>query len=108
VEGQALRDRARQFADFDCIVIGASFDTTEEILAFATAQRLGYPLLSDIDRSVGAAYDVLRPPDHRYAAYPQRFSYLIDPHGFIRRAYEVTDVEGHADVVLHDLAELQR
>lgn len=89
-------------------MLGASFDTVEENRDFATAQRFTSPLLSDVDQSVGAAYDVLRPAAHQYASYPQRLSYLIDPHGFIQRAYAVTDVEGHADVVLQDLAELQR
>ena len=89
-------------------MLGASFDTPEENLEFATAQGFDYPLLSDVDQSAGAAYDVLRPAGHRYASYPQRFSYLIDPHGIIQRAYEVTDVEGHADAVLQDLAELRR
>ena len=89
-------------------MLGASFDTPAENLEFATAQGFGYPLLSDVDQLVGVAYDVLRPAGHRYASYPRRLSYLIDPHGFIQRAYEVTDVEGHADAVLQDLAELNR
>ena len=108
MQGQALRDRASRFADLDCVVLGASFDTVEENRAFADAQGFDYPLLSDVDQSAGAAYDVLRPSGHRYAAFPLRHSYLIDPLGVIRRAYDVVEVDAHADLVLQDLAELQR
>jgi thioredoxin-dependent peroxiredoxin len=80
----------------------------EENRAFAEAQGFDYPLLSDLDRAVGAAYDVLRPAGYRYASFPRRHSYLIDPGGIIRRSYDVVDVEAHADLVLRDLAELQQ
>jgi len=89
-------------------VLGASFDTPEENKAFADAQGFGFPLLSDVDRNVGRAYEVVRAPDERYADFPERRSYLIDPDGVIRRVYSVTDVTAHADEVLADLAELRR
>lgn len=84
-------------------MLGASFDTPEENRAFAEAQGFEYRLLGDVDRAVGAAYDVKRAPDDRYADYPERVSYLIDPDGIIRTVYEVADVAAHAAVVLHDL-----
>ena len=88
-------------------MLGASFDTPEDNRAFAEAERFGYRLLSDVDRSVGAAYEAARPPDDPYASVPKRISYLIDPEGVIQRAYEVTDKAGHADEVLSDLATLR-
>lgn len=51
---------------------------------------------------------MVRPPDHQYADYPERFSYLIERGGSIVRSYAVTDVAGHAAEVLADLALLQR
>jgi peroxiredoxin Q/BCP len=89
------------------VILGASFDTPAENKAFADEQEFGYRLLSDADRRVGTAYDVVRPPDDKFAALPQRVSYLIDPEGTIQRAYAVTDVAGHADEVLADLGSLQ-
>jgi thioredoxin-dependent peroxiredoxin len=84
-------------------VLGASFDSPAENKVFRDTQSFAYRLLSDVDRSVGAAYQVLRPPDHKYAEYPERFSYLIDPSGVIAKNYDVTDVGGHAEQVLVDL-----
>jgi peroxiredoxin Q/BCP len=107
VEGRALRDRADAFEKAGCVVLGASFDTPEENRQFAEDQSFGFPLLSDVDRAVGRAYEVARPEGDQYAAFPMRVSYLIDPDGLIRRAYAVSDVKGHADDVLADLAALQ-
>ena len=88
-------------------MLGASFDTPEENKAFADAESFGFPLLSDVDRSVGTVYGATRPPDDEYASMPRRVSFLIDPDGVIRRTYEVKDTAGHADTVLADLAELR-
>lgn len=107
MEGQALRDSADRLAQLNCIVLGASFDSVEENRAFAEAQEFPFSLLSDQDHSVGASYQVERRPGHRYRDFPERFSYLIDPAGVIRRSYDVADVAGHADDVIADLEALQ-
>jgi peroxiredoxin Q/BCP len=88
-------------------VLGASFDPPEANKAFADAEGFGFRLLSDVDRAVGTAYGVLRPPDDQYASMPTRVSFLIDPDGVIRRTYEVKDTAAHADEVLADLATLR-
>lgn len=107
MQGQALRDSADRFAAADCIVLGASFDTLAANRDFASQQQFEYRLLADVDRSVGAEYQVVRDPDDQYASFPRRVSYLIDPHGIIQRSYAVTDVAGHAEHVLADLSDLQ-
>ena len=56
---------------------------------------------------VGTAYEAVRAPDHKFANFPERHSYLIDPSGTIRKAYDVTDLAGHGDEVLKDLAVLK-
>ena len=63
-------------------------------------------MLSDVDRRVGRAYEVLRDGNDQYSGFAQRISYLIGPDGGIRRTYHVADVAGHADQVLADLAAL--
>lgn len=107
MQSQGLRDRSEAFAALDCVILGASFDTVAENLAFAEGQRLPFRLLSDVDRSMGAAYDVVRPAGDRLSAYPERVAYLIDPQGRIARSYAVSDVAGHAELVLADLERLR-
>lgn len=105
MEGQGLRDRFDDFTARNAVVFGASFDTPEENRAFADDQEYPFLLLS-ADRTIGAMWDVARPADDRFADFARRYSYLIDPAGTIRRAYDVTDVAGHADAVLADLDRL--
>lgn len=106
MQGQGLRDRSDDFRAADCLILGASFDPPAENKAFAEAQGFGYPLLSDTDRRVGQAYEVVRAPDEDYADYALRIAYLIDPDGMIRHSYLVTDVAGFAGQVLTDLGAL--
>jgi len=85
------------------VILGASFDTPEENLAFAEAQGFPYRLLSDVDRTVGQTYGVVRPAGDDYADYPLRHAYLINPDGVIYRSYDVKDVTAHASEVIADL-----
>lgn len=66
-----------------------------------------YKLLSDEDRKVGEAYHTTFPPDHQFAAFPKRISYLIDPSGNIVKGYKVTDIPAHPDEMLRDLESAQ-
>lgn len=93
-------------ASLGAVILGASFDTVEENRAFAEAQEFPFRLLSDPDHRVGAAFGVERPASDAYAAYPRRFSFLVDPDGIVRAVYDVTDVRTHADDVLADLRAL--
>ena len=85
------------------MILGASFDTIEENKAFADAEGFPYRLLSDPNKTAGERYEVVRAPDHQFANFPERFSYLIDPSGVIHAAYNVTDVAGHPQHVLDDI-----
>lgn len=64
---------------------------------------LSYRLLSDEDKKVGEAYQTTFPPDHQFAAFPKRISYLIDPEGKIVKGYKVTDIPAHPEEMLKDL-----
>ena len=106
MQGQALRDSAEAFAERNCVILGASFDTPEENRSFRDTQGFPFTLLSDVDRSVGSAYGVVR-TDGPYVDYPHRYSFLIDPGGVVRRSYDVDDVARHAALVLADLDTLR-
>lgn len=88
-------------------MFGASFDNAADNKAFAEAQGFSYPLLSDVDKTVGETYGVVRDPDHKFANFPERHSYLINPEGIVVAAYDVTDVAEHGAEVLKTLAEQQ-
>lgn len=87
-------------------ILGASFDPPESNRAFAEKHGFPFRLLSDVDTSVGEAYEVKRAPEEPRPQFPKRRTYLIDPDGVIRKAYRVRDIPAHPDEVLRDLAEL--
>ncbi len=89
-------------------MFGISFDVPADNQAFRSKFDFPFSLLSDPDKTVGTAYEVLRDPDDRLAGFAQRISYLIDGEGSIVKTYEVEDPGGHAAEVLADLAAAAR
>ena len=107
MQGQGFRDRSSEFDAEGAVILGASFDTVAENLAFADAQGFTFRLLSDTTREVGEAYGVKKPADEQWADFPRRITYLIDPAGIVQRIYHVTDVAANPDEVLVDIRSLR-
>ena len=84
-------------------MLGISYDTPADNLAFAEAESFPYRLLSDEDRSVSDRYGAAKAADEQWPDFPRRISYLIGPDQRVVRAYEVTDVAAHPQDVLQDL-----
>lgn len=90
-------------------MLGVSFDSVADQKKFAEKEGFPYPLLSDPDKKLGAAYDACRQKGEKYfeAGIPRRISYLISPDGKIAKAYDVEgaglDLAGHAEAVLADI-----
>ena len=97
VQGKGFCSTEPQFAELDAQVIGLSFDPPDENREFAETQGFGFPLLSDVDATVGARYQVTREPDEKFADKPRRISYVIDPDGVIARSYLVENDEAETD-----------
>jgi peroxiredoxin Q/BCP len=87
-------------------IVGISFDVPEDNRAFAEQNGFPFRLLSDVDRTVGEAYETVRAPEEPSSEFAKRRTYLIDPEGVIRRAYRVTDIPAHPEQVLEDFRHL--
>ena len=89
-------------------MVGASFDTVEEQLAFAETESFRFALISDPDKSIERRYHAEREPGEDYYEYglPRRITYLIDPEGDVAAAYDLAgqDLASHAAQVLADIA----
>lgn len=81
-ELSGIRDRLEQFMTFDSEVVAISCDPVYSLRAFADAEGLNFPLLSDFwpHGQVSAAYGVL---DERKGS-PRRSSYVVDKEGVVR------------------------
>jgi peroxiredoxin Q/BCP len=81
-------------------VFGVSFDTAEEIRAFAEKYGFPYRLLCDTERRMGQAFGTIAGEDTRYSA---RHTFLIGPEGDIELALDTSDPAGQAEEILRRL-----
>jgi peroxiredoxin Q/BCP len=95
-----LRGQKEYFDQCSVAVLGASFDSIEDNAAFARKYDFNFPLLCDVQRTLGMAYGACNNPQARHAA---RISVLIDESGKIARIYTQVNPRDHASQVLADL-----
>jgi len=92
-------------------VVGASFDTVAEQKSFVDTEEFPFTLISDTDRTMGAAYEVIRPADQGLDDYPLRITYLLSPDGMIAEVYDLNSskdpLDEHAANLLADIARLK-
>ncbi|WP_017935039.1 peroxiredoxin [Nocardioides sp. Iso805N] len=91
-EMAGIRDRLDEFMTFETETLAISCDPMFALRAFADADGLNFPLLSDFwpHGEVARAYGVL---DERSGA-PRRSSYVIDKQGRVRWAVHNANAEG--------------
>ena len=80
--------------------MGASFDTPEDNAAFARKFSFPFPLICDMDRSIGRAYGAA---EDLAAQYAKRVSCLIDEQGRVLKYYPQVAPREHVAEVLRDL-----
>ena len=87
----SLRDAATSFDDLSVKIYGISLDDVASQAAFAKAQKLAFPLLSDPDGSVAKKYGAMM------GARPmaRRMTFVIDEKGILRHIDEKVDVNSH-------------
>jgi peroxiredoxin len=88
----AVRDRLADFLTFDTEVLAISCDPIHSLRAFADADGLNFPLLSDFwpHGEVARAYDVL----NETTGAPRRSSYVVDRQGVLRWSVHNPTSEG--------------
>ena len=97
-----FRDLAPEFADLHATRLGISMDTVDRQAAFARAQHLDYPLLSDPGGAVARAYGVRRALG---LLRVRRVTFVIDADGkIVARFASERHMGAHAD---HALAALR-
>ncbi len=94
---KALRDSAAEIEAFDVAYFMASVDAPEINKAFAEQNGASFPVLSDADRTVSAAYGVLSE-----RGFANRWTFFIDPEGVVARIdREVDPSTAGTDLVKH-------
>ena len=95
----ALSDRASEFQEFDCEILGCSTDSVFSHWAWLNTPRekngiagTQFPLVSDFTKSVARAYGVL---DEK-SGVSQRGLFIIDPDGVLKYAVVTDDNVGRS------------
>lgn len=83
-EACAFRDSFETFAEAGAQVIGVSSDSVASHGAFASAHRLPFPLLSDVDGAVRRRYGVAK----WLGLLPGRVTFVIDRLGIVRHIFK--------------------
>ncbi len=87
-----------QFEKLGAQILGISPQSVESHEQFSAVHNFSFPLLSDIDKSVGRAYGVLGP-----VGFYKRSVFVVDPNGIVRYAHRAT-----AGLTFRTTAELVR
>ena len=87
-----FRDSLAELSDANAQVVGISVDSPFALKAFAEAQRLQFPLLSDFNKETAEAYGVLNPSLLGvFKGVANRAVFLIDRNGKIAHKWVSED-----------------
>ncbi len=100
-----LRDRHERFLDSGYQVIGISPDPVDRLTKFRAEKELPFPLLSDPNHKVAAAYGAWGTKRNYGRDYQGivRSTFVIDDTGIVTGAWRNVRASGHADRLLSDL-----
>ncbi len=103
-----IRDRAREYAEANAVVLGVSPDTPEDLRRFADKHGLPFTLLADADHDVAEAYGVWVEKSMYGKRFwgNQRSTFVIDENGTVAKVFPKVKAAEHDDVVLAALGEL--
>lgn len=95
----------KEFAGEDAVILGVSKDSCQSHRKFIEKQNLTIILLSDPDATVQKEFGVWRPKKFMGREFlgTVRSTFLIDPEGKIRKAWDNVSATGHAEKVLEEL-----
>ena len=92
-----FRDLASEFAEVGAQRIGISADSVERQAKFDEKHTLGYPLLSDPDKTIAKIFDVKRPGP----LMSKRSTFVIDTDGTLLGTFaSELNMDKHADEAL--------
>ena len=104
-EACSFRDNLKPLLAKNTVVFGISKDSIKSHLNFRTKYNLNFPLLSDPDGKVCAAYGAWGEKKNYGRTYMSiiRKTFIIDETGKIKYIYDKVKPEGHAEDVLSRL-----
>jgi peroxiredoxin len=92
-----FRDSATDLNALNAKVLGVSVDTFFAQKAWADAQKLNFPILSDFNKDVIRQYDVVNPDMIGLKDIAKRAVFVIDRNGIVRHREVLDDARNEPD-----------
>ncbi len=102
MECKSLRDSGQEISQFGITFFAASVDDAETNKKFAESLDANYPILSDPEKKVAAAFGVLNDSGQ----YARRWTFYIDKEGIIRFVDRDVNPSNAGTAIVEKLKEL--
>jgi thioredoxin-dependent peroxiredoxin len=106
IQGKAFTATKADFDTAGIKVVGVSADDVASHKNFCNKFSLTVEFLADTDSSLMKALG-LGETEWKGMKFWERSTFVIDPKGIVRKAYEKVNPEGHEKVLLEDIAALK-
>lgn len=107
IQGKSFTATRGDFEEAGIDVVGVSQDDVESHKSFCNKFAFTIDLLSDTGADLLRACGIGQ-SDYKGTSYWHRTSFVIDPSGKVRRTYAKVNPEGHEQVLLDDIREMQK
>ena len=106
IQGKSFTASKQDFDDANIAVVGVSEDDVNSHKSFANKFGFTIDLLADPDHELLKAAGVGQ-SDYKGTMYCDRTSFVIDPEGKLRKTYLKVNPEGHEQMLLQDIKQMQ-
>lgn len=107
IQGKSFTEQKAQFDKLGVVTVGLSADDVQSHKDFCTKYNFTIELLADPQARLLNALGVGQ-SEYKGTLYWDRTTFLIDPAGKIRKVYEKVSPQGHEELLLADIAEINR
>lgn len=107
IQGKSFTAQKAAFDRLGVKTVGLSADTVESHKDFCNKFNFTIDLLADPSTTLLKACGVGQ-SEYKGTMYWDRTTFLVDGKGTVRKVYENVSPQGHEDVLLRDITEIQR
>lgn len=107
IQGKSFTAQKAEFDRLGVTIVGISQDDVKSHKDFCTKYSFTVELLADPKAELLKAAGVGQ-SEYKGTMYWNRTTFLIDPKGVLRKIYENVKPEGHEQILLNDIKEIQK
>jgi thioredoxin-dependent peroxiredoxin len=105
IEAHNFQRDIDKYTEKNAVVVGVSVDNVDSHKGFCAKEGLNFKLLADSSHEVVQKYGSVM--EYNGNVLAARNTFLIDPHGVIKKVYLKVNPQSHSEEVLADLGQLE-